>query len=820
MKPLPLPETLPRRRRDAPPSAYTRLRAEGLQRLQRSTGERWTDHNLHDPGITLLEHLCFALADLEYRAGFPVHDHLTGPDGRIDHEALSLHRPEAVFPCRATTAPDYRRLLLDAVPGLDEATLTPAGTLAGVHRLTLKLTADHAELPARRIAAARAAWRRERNLCEDLDDAVSQVREQPLELLGAIELAGPRDAVEVLAEVYDRCARFIACAPQGIGLEQALRDGMALEQFFSGPRMQRGRLIHDDGAAGSDVLFLSDLSALVQAIDGVARVRLDALRQPGTVGATSVPWRGPGWAQSLRVPDGSDAGHDFPALSVVRAGSAVAIDPQALRLRYADLRAGDAGLGPRTGIAAPLPQGVHRKPSGYRSVQLDFPVVYGLGREGLPAGASMQTRARVRQFKAYLRLFDQALADGMAQVGHLAALFSIDTGSNRSYWHQDVSGAGEAPFDAPTAAVLDDVHQPFEHPPARKRRALAHLLALHGVTLSQDGMRQFAPHLDADEQDAWLLQNLAAWLRDVVALGRDRAGGFDYSRPLWANSADAEADNTPNLLRRLSLLLGFRNTAARPLARALLPRRLVIVDSAGADAKAPAVSPRPVAPPARAPSVDEWRHDMRRMLPLHGGQLPPALLRAGLRREHYGLVSVGGSAQRLLLGPDENGWWWTLGHYTDAARAARAADSLRRFLLRVEDDCDGLHLVEHLLLRPASATARPAHHLALRLTAVFPAWTSRTRDAAFRSFARETLEAACPAHLVAECRWLSFDEMCRFEDDFAQWAELKQSSCRALDAQGAVPADLVAALDAAAARVEAHIVAPPADLTPTGDRHG
>ena len=97
------------------------LRARGLEWLQALGGGVWTDHNLHDPGITLLEQLCFGLTDLVYRAGFPVADHLTGPDGTIDYAGLSLHPPAEVFPCRPTTPADYRRHLLDAVPGLDDA---------------------------------------------------------------------------------------------------------------------------------------------------------------------------------------------------------------------------------------------------------------------------------------------------------------------------------------------------------------------------------------------------------------------------------------------------------------------------------------------------------------------------------------------------------------------------------------------------------------------------------------------------------------------------------------------------------------------------
>ncbi len=50
-----------------PPLDFERLREEGMHLLQKLSGKIWTDHNLHDPGITILEILCYALTDLGYQ---------------------------------------------------------------------------------------------------------------------------------------------------------------------------------------------------------------------------------------------------------------------------------------------------------------------------------------------------------------------------------------------------------------------------------------------------------------------------------------------------------------------------------------------------------------------------------------------------------------------------------------------------------------------------------------------------------------------------------------------------------------------------------
>lgn len=46
---------------------FIRLRDEGVKLIQAMSGDVWTDYNLHDPGVTTLEVLCYGLTELGYR---------------------------------------------------------------------------------------------------------------------------------------------------------------------------------------------------------------------------------------------------------------------------------------------------------------------------------------------------------------------------------------------------------------------------------------------------------------------------------------------------------------------------------------------------------------------------------------------------------------------------------------------------------------------------------------------------------------------------------------------------------------------------------
>jgi hypothetical protein len=60
---------------------FESLKARGIALLQALAGDEWTDYNEHDPGVTTLELLCYALTELTYRAELPVAALLAPPAG-------------------------------------------------------------------------------------------------------------------------------------------------------------------------------------------------------------------------------------------------------------------------------------------------------------------------------------------------------------------------------------------------------------------------------------------------------------------------------------------------------------------------------------------------------------------------------------------------------------------------------------------------------------------------------------------------------------------------------------------------------------------
>ena len=72
----------------------------------------------------------------------------------------------------------------------------------------------------------------------------------------------------------------------------------------------------------------------------------------------------------------------------------------------------------------------------YRTIQNDFPVVYGIGEGHLSNSASNSRKAKALQLKGYLLFFDQLFANYLGQLSNLRNLFSVEPEALREAAHK------------------------------------------------------------------------------------------------------------------------------------------------------------------------------------------------------------------------------------------------------------------------------------------------------------------------------------------------------------------------------------------------
>ncbi|HSI75127.1 MAG TPA: hypothetical protein VK957_04515 [Lunatimonas sp.] len=86
------------------------LRQQGLNVIQELAANTWTDHNLHDPGITILEAICYAFTETGLRAGMDAKD-LISSSGEF--KKASFFTAAEVLPTAPVNLSDFRKILIN-----------------------------------------------------------------------------------------------------------------------------------------------------------------------------------------------------------------------------------------------------------------------------------------------------------------------------------------------------------------------------------------------------------------------------------------------------------------------------------------------------------------------------------------------------------------------------------------------------------------------------------------------------------------------------------------------------------------------------------
>lgn len=565
---------------------YARLRAQGVELLGRLAGTQWSDFNTHDPGVTILEQLCYAITDLGYRIDFPIADLLAG-----DPLDLGLPGPSTILSCDPVTATDLRKLALD-VEGIGNAWVEtrrqpelvfhyhPGNGQPGSGEL--RLQPDIAEVDARPIRlhglsrvllqtgdplttlpAVAARLHRARGLGADFE--VVALGPFPITIEAEIEVGPIEDPAAVVAAIISGIEAYLAPPVRFSSQAELLAQGHRVDEIFEGPTLERGVVLGRLPEL-QQTIYVSDLIHAITDVPAVRAVRSCWIRVSDKLVER--------W--TFDIPAGQVATvAPNSKLSLRRAGLALAVDP-------AELAAHLVGPSARpTDTQAPAlqpPIGRDRKLARYSSIQHQLPAVYGVGLIGLPADAPASRRAQARQLEAYLLVFDQLLANAFAQLAHARDLLSPGSGPSPTYFAAPVEDPrlrldellvqAPAPHRAWLAASVTPAGPIAGSPKLqqltnalaetdRHKRFLAHLLARFGEQLGDHAQIRYASKSASDDLDQLagrlaaereLIADRQAFLRDYPRLSSTRGSGHDLFE---------SASEPSGLEQRIRIMLGL-----------------------------------------------------------------------------------------------------------------------------------------------------------------------------------------------------------------------------------------------------------------------
>lgn len=778
--------------RDAEPAlVQPHLYALGLDHVRRLARRIWTDHNIHDPGITTLELLTYALTDLGYRASFPIEDLVAG----ADEAGSPFFTARRILPNRPLTLLDYRKLLIDlkdvknawiepadqlflADPVKGELVWPEAGGpgaravhLRGLYRARIELMEDFpAERKNAALGTAMATLQANRNLCEDFVE-VLPVERQGFVLCAELELAPDADVFRVQADVLFQVGQYLAPPVSNYSLSEML-ERYTVQEIFDGPVLEHG-FIDDAELARADLrteVRLSDVINIVMDIEGVRAV-VDMVINPE--GAETLPNK---WVVPVDAGQQPFLNPDKSRLVLYKRKMPVVAVPAKVADRLAELEeTARKKLETPHAYDLPVPRGRDRQIGRYHSFQNHFPALYGLSDAGLPSGASPKRQALAFQLKAYLLFFDQIMADYCAQLARVRDLFTTDPEAEQTCFHQVVDSFadfGRIYEAGMTVSRLEDGEEELWID--RRNRFLDHLIARFAERF-HDYAAIMLSTFGADPRS--LIPVKGGFLRGYPELGAAR--GLAYDHTLAAPGSLWDTANVSGLEKRVASLLGIPSSERRNLSEPPFDV-YVETDTTPGDEYRFRIRHRAtgeilLSSSTRYATRARARADARRAL--HFAQDPASYTRKQTAdgRFYFNVVEDTGDviARRIR-------------YFDSAAHRDAAIEDLAAYV-RTHYSEEGMLLIENILLRPAQEAASflpicvdrnctdcvEDDPYSYRVHIVLPAFAGRFRNMNFRRFAEEVIREETPAHVLPRICWVDHEDMVALEAAYRAWLEAR-----------------------------------------------
>ncbi|MGI0116748.1 hypothetical protein [Zooshikella sp. RANM57] len=780
------------------PNSFESIRQLGIDYAQKISGKLWSDYNLSDPGVTLLELLCYEITDLIYRAESTVENILTNESMHVDYHKHALFSPDEVFSARSTTLEDYKYLLLDQVNEINNIWIYSSSEKLNVdnkHNEDIKglyyILVEVSDVVLHRSVCrdvmeqtikdrVLSVFNANRNISEDLAKVIV-VENNFCELYGKIEIKANCDVDLLIADIYCMAGWYINNATLPMSYFEAYDEGESIEEIFTGPLLDYG-VYHDLSLKNEQSLItVSKLFHEINQMDGVNSVNeLDLVGVDYNYLSLSKRKEGVECLK-LKIPK---ICKDINIV-LVRDNVNVEVGFERVKKLFNEKYFSSEYKKNNKQIVSQLyalPSGVCQNIYRFNSIKNSFPSVYC----DLARNNKEQSKVFAKQFDAYLLLFDQILANTHASFENIKTLFSVDMHNKNSYFFYPfdnqtfpgISSVYPENFDKFLKKILVEHDDYFE----RKGRLIDYLLSLYGEEISPAIFSYFNNLLDEDELDELILTHKINYLRSIIEISKNRAGGFDYQ------NEDILKGTAGGFQLKISFNLGMKISTAYSLTEAIHHQSLEIVfetdEQQQTDTQTSISLVNQVENIQRIPRLKQKNEvtltilekEISSIIPIQSKKITKSLLVNGININYYGVSRVvGENSYNLIFSRPGYNESIFLGKFKNKKKAILAANYFRSFLLYLHQASDGLHVVEHILLRDINEKSSDADFYNYRISILFPNWTLRCQQLGFKEITRKIVQIHCPVHIRADCYWLNVEQMSYFEQVFKRWLVLRSN---------------------------------------------
>ncbi len=729
---------------------YQELFQEGIDILQKISGNVWTDYNIHDPGVTLLENIIYSLTELSYKSDFEIQDLLL----RDKRETLKSG-DNGLFVCSdiLTTNPitinDLRKLIVDQVKNVKNVWIEPllnkvdfrgqketTKNVRGLYIIALEMenvpNNDFEQKKRELIDEVERVFYQHRNICEYLYDIYVL---EPFELGFKLDVTieNTSNGESVLAQVINEMNHFLIQEVEFKSLWELEDEGLQTNEIFNGPYLNNGFILDESLSDFNTEVQVIDIINLIGSVEGVVNVNsFHFLTKPhGSDSSFEILQEG-----ILSIPK-----DHFPSLGIPQEPNNIIFRSSGLKyigdieeikneIAYLDsMKYGSVQSSNKVSNKIDIPKGEFINVKDYLPIRFQLPDVYGVGENGLISGLDKKRYAQAKQLKAFLMPIDQIMTNMLGLMVHLndlydvkddnlASYFSVplpdmehlielvDLPSNKSnkdnlkLWQKKLIGL-DVKFDTDSNSrlqrITDDLLSRFSetYPDYSLSKTYAHIY----------------PYLDSNEIESRILKAKRNYVRNYHNISYQRSKACDYFELSKAISNELKGEEIesmlPGVLRKIASLVNIVDYSPRYLTKELESSNLVfftendnvvdVIDELKNEELNRQLDIQDYKP------INKSETSIESDFFFQGSQddLLNQVLRFGIHSDNYSVKffkKERKSIAQVWLNTDENKY------VTHVAKSVKSAEknieNCTEQLQIVNENSEGIFLVEHIVLMP------------------------------------------------------------------------------------------------------------------------
>ncbi|MBL4664105.1 MAG: hypothetical protein JKY22_11265, partial [Flavobacteriaceae bacterium] len=588
------------------------------------SGANWTDYNEHDPGVTIFENIAYTLTNLSYKVNLPIEDILTESKNKAfevknkDYFLKTRNRTQRKpTPLKSgdngffvaseilTTNPvikeDYRKMFVDGIQNVKNVwvkthSLEEFGNtsnsqkqnLRGLYHIFVEMYDYHEDMAIRHteenriINKVKQLFHAHRNLCEDIYQ-VTILQPFLLDLKLELTLDVAVDGEDVFAQVYYNVNDYLTHEARFQSLWELRQEKENINSIYQGPTLSNGFMKDKELQPRKNKIYLSEITKIISKVAGVVSIDKFEIKEDYS--------NKPSFEYEITIPEQKSPRLNIPAtnekLIFKTADIALKPDVREIKKRYVSIEAEHYGtfktVSESTNMSQ-IPEGESLGISSFYSIREQFPAIYGIGQFGLPKTVSKKRKAQAKQLKAYLLPFDQLMSNFLAQLTNLYTLYDVHKNGIQTYFHQELEDMPDLaelikvdpknqkePLDQ-WADTLIRLNSQFDSNAIRRLNEVAdNLLARFAeqfptYVLQKINTSCFGKHFTDQDFDKKLL----SWKRKLIAnygrLSYNRAKTFDYTTNQDSNTNIPTHQTSATIVEKISILLGIHHSETRDLS--------------------------------------------------------------------------------------------------------------------------------------------------------------------------------------------------------------------------------------------------------------